>query len=84
MALYLLARWQLPAPLVIYVVGIFAIAVLSSNTTSVPRFLLAAFPVLIPISRQLPDNAYPVLAACSAALMVTLFWVTSLASWLSP
>jgi Mannosyltransferase (PIG-V) len=83
-ALYLLAHWRLPAPLMIYVVGIFAIAVLSSNTTSVPRFLLAAFPVLIPISRQLPDNAYPVVVACSAALMVTLFWVTSLASWLSP
>jgi hypothetical protein len=83
-ALYLLARWRLPAPLVIYVVGIIAIAVLSSNTTSVPRFLLAAFPVLIPISRQLPDDAYPVVVACSAALMATLLWVTSLASWLTP
>jgi mannosyltransferase PIG-V len=83
-ALYLLTRWRLPAPLGIYVVGIIAIAVLSSNTISVPRFLLATFPVLIPISRHLPDNAYPVVVACSAALMATLLWVTSLASWFSP
>jgi hypothetical protein len=83
-ALYFLARWRLPAPLLIYVVGIVGVALLSSNTTSVPRFLLAAFPVLIPIGRRLPDEAYPVVVACSAALMATLFWVTSLATWLTP
>jgi Gpi18-like mannosyltransferase len=78
-ALYLLARWRLPAPLLIYVVGIIGIALMSSNPTSLPRFLLAAFPVLIPIGRHLPDEAYPVVVACSAALMASLFWVTSLA-----
>jgi Gpi18-like mannosyltransferase len=83
-ALYFLARWRLPAPLLIYVVGIVGIALLSSNTNSVPRFLLAAFPALIPISRHLPDRAYPVVVACSAALMATLFWVTSLATLLTP
>jgi hypothetical protein len=84
LALYVLARWRLPAPLLIYVVGIVGIALLSSNTDSVPRFLLAAFPLLIPIGRHLPDRAYPVVVACSAALMATLFWVTGLATLLSP
>lgn len=83
-ALYFLVRWRLPAPLLIYVVGIIGIALLSSNTTSAPRFLLAAFPVLIPIARQVPDEAYPVVVACSAALMATLFWVTSQADWFTP
>jgi hypothetical protein len=83
-ALYCLIRWRLPAPLLIYVVGIIGIALLSSNTTSAPLFLLAAFPVLIPIARQLSDEAYPVVVACSAALMATLFWVTSQATWFTP
>jgi xanthosine utilization system XapX-like protein len=83
-ALYFLVRWRLPTPLLLYVVGIIGIALGSSNTTSVPRFLLTAFPVLIPIARQLSDNAYPVVVACSAALMATLFWVTSQATWLTP
>jgi Gpi18-like mannosyltransferase len=83
-ALYFLVRWRLPAPLLIYVVGIVGLALLSSNTTSVPRFLLSAFPLLIPIARQLSSTAYPVVAASSAVLMATLFWVTSLASWLTP
>jgi Gpi18-like mannosyltransferase len=78
-ALYFLVRWRLPTPLLIYVVGIIGIALMSSNPTSLPRFLLAAFPVLIPIGRHLPDEAYPVVVACSAALMASLFWVTSLA-----
>lgn len=83
-ALYFLVRSRLPAPLLLYVIGIIGIALLSSNTTSVPRFLLAAFPVLIPIARQLSDEAYPVVVACSAAFMATLFWVTSQATWLTP
>ena len=83
-ALYFLARWRLPAPLLIYVVGIIGIALMSSNPASAPRFLLAAFPVLIPIARHLPDEAYPIVVACSATLMATLFWVTSLTTWLWP
>jgi hypothetical protein len=78
-ALYFLARWRLPTPLLIYVVGIIGIALMSSNPVSLPRFLLAAFPALIPIGRHLPDEAYPVVVACSAALMASLFWATSLA-----
>jgi hypothetical protein len=57
---------------------------LSSNTTSLPRYLLAAFPVLIPVARQLSDEAYPMVVAASATLMATLFWTTSLVTWLAP
>ena len=84
MALYILIRWPLPAPILIYVLGIVGVALLSSNTTSVPRFLLTAFPVLIPIARYLSDDAYPTVAAASATLMATLFWTTSLVTWLAP
>jgi Gpi18-like mannosyltransferase len=84
MALYFLIRWPLPAPILIYVLGIVGVALLSSNTTSVPRFLLTAFPMLIPIARYLSDEAYPTVVAASATLMATLFWTTSLVTWLAP
>jgi Gpi18-like mannosyltransferase len=83
-ALYVLVRWPLPAPILIYVLGIVGVALLSSNTTSLPRFLLTAFPVLIPIARCLSDETYPTLVAASAMLMATLFWTTSLVTWLAP
>jgi Gpi18-like mannosyltransferase len=83
-ALYFLVRWRPPAPILVYVLGIVGVALLSSNTTSVPRFLLTAFPVLIPIARQLSDEAYPTVVAASATLMATLFWTTSLVTWLAP
>ena len=83
-ALYLLVRWPLPAPLLVYVAGTAGIALLSSNTTSLPRYLLAAFPLLIPVARQLSDDVYPMVVAASATLMATLFWTTSLVTWLAP
>jgi Mannosyltransferase (PIG-V) len=83
-AVYLLVRWPLPAPLLIYVAGTAGIALLSSNITSLPRYLLAAFPVFIPLARQLSDDLYPMVVAASAALMATLFWTTSSVPWLAP
>ncbi|HET7517458.1 MAG TPA: hypothetical protein VFN05_07155, partial [Actinomycetes bacterium] len=83
-AVYLLVRWPLPAPVLIYVVGTAGIALLSSNITSLPRYLLAAFPVLIPVARQLSDDTYPTVVAASATLMATLFWTTGLVAWLAP
>ena len=64
--------------------GTAGIALLSGNTTSLPRYLLAAFPVLIPMARQLSDDVYPMVVAVSATLMATLFWTTSLVTWLAP
>jgi hypothetical protein len=83
-ALYFLRRWRLPTPILVYVLGIVGLAVLSSNTTSVPRFLLTAFPVLIPIAQGLSAEAFPTVVATSATLMATLFWTTSLVMWLAP
>lgn len=83
-ALYLLGRWPLPAPILIYIAGAAGIALLSSNLTSLPRYLLAAFPVLVPVARQLSDDAYPMVVAASATLMATLLWTTSLVDWLAP
>jgi hypothetical protein len=83
-ALSFLRRWRLPPPILVYVLGIVGLAVLSSNTTSVPRFLLTAFPVFIPIAQGLPEEAFPTVVATSATLMATLFWTTSLVTWLAP
>jgi xanthosine utilization system XapX-like protein len=83
-AVYVLVRWPLPAPLLIYVAGTAGIALLSSNITSLPRYLLAAFPLFIPMARQLSDDVHPMVVAASATLMATLFWTTSLATWLAP
>ena len=83
-ALSFLRRWRLPTPLLVYVLGIVGLAVLSSNTTSVPRFLLTAFPVLIPIAQGLSEEAFPTVVATSATLMAVLFWTTSLVTWLAP
>ena len=84
LAVYLLVRWPLPAPVLVYVAGTAGIALLSSNITSLPRYLLAAFPVLIPVARQLSDDTYPIVVAATATLMATLFWTTSLVAWLAP
>jgi hypothetical protein len=84
LAVYLLVRWPLPAPVLVYVAGTAGIALLSSNITSLPRYLLAAFPVLIPVARQLSDDTYPIVLAATATLMATLFWTTSLVAWLAP
>jgi hypothetical protein len=40
--------------------------------------------VLIPVARQLSDDVYPMVVAASATLMATLFWTTSLVTWLAP
>ena len=84
LAVYLLVRWPLPAPVLVYVAGTAGIALLSSNITSLPRYLLAAFPVLIPVARQLSDDTYPIVVAATATLMATLFWTTNLVAWLAP
>lgn len=47
-------------------------------------YLLATFPVLIPVARQLSDDTYPIVVAAWATLMATLFWTTSLVAWLAP
>ena len=48
--LWLLVRWRAPGVVVVYVSIVMGLAVLASNPVSIPRFLLAAFPLLIPLA----------------------------------
>jgi Gpi18-like mannosyltransferase len=80
----LLIRWRPPAVVVVYVVGIVALTVVSTKPTSLPRYFLSAFPVLIPIATRLSHRAYLATVGGSAALLAVLFVVTSLSTTLSP
>ena len=60
------------------------LAVLTSNPVSIPRFLLAAFPLLIPLARRLSDRWTVAIAATSGMLMATHFFVTALSPTLPP
>ena len=82
--IWLLVRWRPPAVIVTYVVCVVALAFLVSRPTSVPRFLLLAFPLLIAVARELPERAVAPVAGASGALMVALFFVTGLSNTLSP
>ena len=72
-AIYVLIRWRPPAVIAIYAVGIVALALLSSNTTSIVRFVMSAFPLLIPLARRMSQITFAAIAATSAALMVSSF-----------
>jgi hypothetical protein len=72
-AVVLLLKWRPPLIIAIYSVGVLAIGFMSSNPSSLPRFLLAAFPLLIPVVAALPPRAFPVYTAVSATLMAAYF-----------
>jgi hypothetical protein len=77
-AIYLVVRWRPPGPVFIYVIGVIGLTMLTTATTSVPRYFLSGFPALIPIARVFPGRAFPLAVACSAVLMVVLFFLTGL------
>ena len=79
---YFVVRWRPPAPIVLYLVGIVALAWLSSNTASVPRFLLGAFPVLIPVAKGLSRRVFVAVVVSSAICMVVLFAIVSVGNFL--
>lgn len=82
--LWLLIRWRAPGAVVAYVVVVLGLALMGSNPLSVPRFLLAAFPILVPIARWLGPRASAVLVGASAIVMATLFFVTGTSQTLPP
>lgn len=82
--LWLLVRWRAPGVIVVYVSVVMGLAVLASNPLSIPRFLLAAFPLLIPLARRLSDRWTVAVAAASGMLMATHFFVTALSPTLAP
>jgi hypothetical protein len=78
--LWLLIRWRAPGFIVAYVAVVLGLAVTGSNPSSIPRFLLGAFPILIPIARAFSPRATAAVAGASAVLMATLFFVTGMGS----
>ena len=82
--LWLLIRWHAPGVVVAYVSVVMGLAILGSNPVSMPRFLLAAFPLLIPLARRLSYRTTMAIAATSGVLMATHFFVTGLSPHLPP
>jgi hypothetical protein len=82
--LWLLVRWHAPGVVVVYVSIVMGLSVLGSNPISIPRFLLDAFPLVIPLAGRLSPRATAAIAAASGVLMGTLFFVTGLSSTLPP
>jgi len=83
--IYLLARWRPPAVISIYVGAITGSVLFSSSLTSVPRFLLAAFPVLVAAAIYVKkENTYAILVASSAMLMAALFVLIAAPIWFYP
>jgi hypothetical protein len=82
--LWLLIRWHAPGVVVVYVSVVIGLSILGSNPTSMPRFLLAAFPLLIPIARRLSYRTAMTIAAVSGMLMATHFYVTGSSPALPP
>ncbi|MGZ8651205.1 MAG: mannosyltransferase family protein [Actinomycetota bacterium] len=78
--LWLLVRWHAPGVVVVYVSVVMGLSVLGSNPVSVPRFLIAAFPLLIPLAGRLSPRATMAVAATSGVLMGTLFFVNGLST----
>jgi Gpi18-like mannosyltransferase len=82
--LWLMIRWRPPSVIVLYVVGVVALAALFSHPVSLPRYLMSAFPVLIPIADRLSERSYRFAVLGSAALLAVLFTVTSLSPRFPP
>ena len=82
--LWLLIRWHAPGVVVAYVSVVIGLSILGSNPVSMPRFLLAAFPLLIPLARRLSYRTTMAIAATSGVLMATHFFVTGLSPHLPP
>ena len=75
---WLLVRWRVPGFVIAYVSVVMGLPILSTNPVSSPRFLLAAFPLLIPLAARIPPRTFLPVAAASGVLMGTLFFVTGL------
>jgi hypothetical protein len=75
---WLLVRSRVPGFMIAYVSIVMALPILATNPVSSPRFLLAAFPLLIPLAARISPRTFLPVAAVSGALMGTLFFVAGL------
>jgi hypothetical protein len=82
--LWLLIRWHAPGVVVVYVSVVMGLSILGSNPISMPRLLLAAFPLLIPLARRLSYRTAMAIAAASGMLMATHLFVTGSSQTLPP
>ena len=82
--MWLLLRWRPPAAITVYVVGVVALTVLTSHPVSLPRYVMSAFPLLIPAADRLRGRAYGLIVVGSMVLMALLFAVTSVSTRLPP
>jgi hypothetical protein len=76
--LVILWKRRLPAPLVAYVLVVFALMILPATVTARPRFIFTAFPVFIaiaawwPVHRDRRQEVWTAVVACGAAGLVAL------------
>lgn len=73
-------RWVLVA----YVAGVMAPVLIATTPTPKPRFVLAAFPVVLAIASRLRGNAHVVVAATSAGLLCITTILALSGLWLTP
>ena len=69
-SLYLMAKWRPPVIVWIYSLGILALTFMITTTTSVPRFLLAAFPLLIGVALYAKKWTMPIVLLFGVAMAV--------------
>ncbi len=69
MSVVLLLRWRPPAAVLIYGLGVLAMALASDHVGARPRFLLAAFPLVLAVGVRLDGKRYAALLGTSAAAL---------------
>jgi hypothetical protein len=83
-AVLLVALWKakLPGPVVVYALGIVALALFSKTLGARPRFVFTAFPLVVAPARVLRGAAFTTVVACMATVLGG-FTVLSLSSLLA-
>ncbi|MDP9406066.1 MAG: hypothetical protein M3O86_05630 [Actinomycetota bacterium] len=74
-ALVLLWRWRPPAVVVVYTLGILALAFVSQTLGARPRFVMTAFPLIAAVAWAVRGTAYPFVLAGFAVLSAGLAMV---------
>jgi hypothetical protein len=62
-------RSEMPAVLMIYSLGLIALALLSSSVGLRPRFIWVAFPLIVAAARYVKGTAFSTLAGCAGLLL---------------
>ena len=83
-ALTYLVRDGQPRPLVVYTLGIVALALLSRTLGARPRFVLTAFPLFIAAARRMRPLTFTVVLATSGALLGALTIASLAANVVTP